>query len=258
MKDAALEKTVLDENIILYTFINRDAEHSDTITVIHQDGEALLVDTAYPEYAEQVRADLEQQGIRPTVVVLSHYHPDHVSGCSVFPQCEIYAHHQYEYNYGNCQIWEPRYVYIHPRSLVKGGDSLDFGNYHLEFYDAPGHSKCGLIIRITPAIFHIGDLIMITRERKDTLPYISDGGGFQEHIDSLRAVKQLKAEHIFVPHGGLVSGTEEINRRIDDRLFYLKSTLSSRGAQPLEKCLKQPIDQYRHLEFHDTNMLRLL
>jgi glyoxylase-like metal-dependent hydrolase (beta-lactamase superfamily II) len=88
-QDAAMNKVPVTNDVSLYTFTNHDAKHSDTITVIVHDNQALLIDTAYPEYAQRVKEEMQQQGIKPEIVVLSHYHPDHVSGCSAFPECQI-------------------------------------------------------------------------------------------------------------------------------------------------------------------------
>jgi glyoxylase-like metal-dependent hydrolase (beta-lactamase superfamily II) len=258
-KDAAMKKETAVENIpiYLYTFIYHDDRHSHTITAIIQDRQALIIDPSYPEYAAQVKQDLETQGIIPKVIVLSHYHPDHVSGCTVFSGCDIYASEYYTSNYGNCQVWEPDFTYSRPNKLIKNGDSLLFGKVELKFFHAPGHSKCSLITAINGEVFHIGDLIMITWDRKNSLPYIADGGGFEGHIKSLQLLIELDPEAAIIPHGGWVDNKSMIKSLVEDRLFYLEKTLGSQGSLPLERCLKHDYSWYDQLEFHDFNLVRL-
>ncbi len=256
--NATLNKTTVTDAITLYTFTDKEAKHADTISVIVQDNQALLIDVAYPEYAERVAVDLQEQGIIPEVVVLSHYHPDHVSGLVVFPQCEIYADEHYVYNYGNCKIWAPDFIYIKPKFFIQEGDGMSFGKFNLEFYRAPGHCRCGVIASITEDILHTGDIIMITRDGKNSLPYITDGGSFEDHIRSLELIKKLDPETILVPHGGMIKGKETIADLVEERLYYLHKTFESKGQLPLQQCLPKDVSTYEHLEFHDLNLIRLL
>ncbi len=256
--DAEMNKVSVINGVDLYIFTDKDAKHQDTITVIVQDRQALLIDTAFPEYAEQVKKNLESQGIEPKIVILSHYHADHASGCSVFSGCEIYASEFYEPNYHSCQVWEPQYTFIRPQHMIQGGDQMTFGPFDLEFIHAPGHSKDSLIIRITDKIIHGGDLIMMTKDKKASLPFIADGGNFQEHIQSLERIKKIAPDILLVPHGGLVKNKDEIVKMIDDRIYYLERTSSSMGTLPLPACLRNDISSYDYLEFHDTNLMRLI
>jgi len=256
--DAELNKVNVIENVYLYIFTDKDAKHQDAITVIVQDGRALVIDTAFPEYAERVKQNLETQGIEPKIVIFSHYHADHAAGGAVFSQCEIYANEFYELNYNNCRIWEPQYDFIRPGHLLRGGDHLTFGHFNLEFIHAPGHSNDSLITRITDKIIHPGDLIMMTKDKKASLPFIADHGNFQEHIASLGRLKELAPEILLLPHGGLVDNKEGIIEMIDDRVYYLESTLGSFGTLPLPACLRNDISGYDFLEFHDTNLMRML
>ncbi len=254
-----MKKTAVTENspVYLYTFTDYEDKHSNTVTVIVQDGRALLIDPSYPEFADRVKKDLESQGIKPGIVVLSHYHPDHVSGCAALPQCHIYAGEFYESNYGNCQVWEPGYTYVRPKTLIKGGDTLTFGAFTLKFLHAPGHSKCSLITHITDKLIHVGDLLMMTWERKNSLPYVADGGSFEEHIQSLELIKKLDPDAVIIPHGGLVDNKNRIASLVEDRLYYLGKTLKAQGTLPVEKCLKNDKSWYDHLDFHDINLVHL-
>lgn len=258
-KDAAMKKETVLGNIPvnLYTFTNHDDRHANTVTAVIQDGQALIIDPSYPEFAARVKQDLEVQGIMPKVIVLSHYHPDHVSGCAVFTGCDIYASEFYPPNYDNCHVWEPGYTYSRPNKLIKNGNSLIFGKVELKFFHAPGHSNCSMITSINGKVLHIGDLIMITWDRKNTLPYIADGGDFDGHIKSLRRIIELNPDAVIIPHGGWEDNKNRIQSLVEDRVFYLEKTLNSQGSLPLERCLKNDNSWYDQLEFHDFNLVRL-
>lgn len=262
-KDATMKKTTVADGFYLYTFADYSEAHSNTITALvsrrdSQGKRALIIDPSYPEYAEQVKSDLQTQGITPEIIVLSHYHPDHAGGCAVLPQCRIYVHEQYEYNYDNCRVWEPGYTYLRPTHLIRGGDSLSFGDFTLKFHYAPGHSRCSIITGINGKTIQVGDLLMMGVDRKNTLPYIADGGSFEEHIKSLELIKELGPEAIILPHGGSIDNKNIIRDLVDDRVYYLEQVLNSKGALPVEKCLKNDISRYGNLEFHDTNIIYLL
>ncbi|MCP4147363.1 MAG: MBL fold metallo-hydrolase [bacterium] len=254
--DATMTKVSVSDCICLYVFSDEEANHEDTITVITQENRALLIDTAYPEYAARVKQDLKSNGIKADTVILSHYHPDHVAGLSAFANCKVYASEFYEFNYDNCRIWEPNFIYIRPRHLIKDGDSLTFGHLTLEFFHSPGHCKCSIITKITDKTYHIGDLVMITKDRKDSLPYVSDGGTFDDHINSLQLLKKIDPDFVLVPHGGLIE-KNDLDRRLEDRIYYLQKTLSSKGTLPLSQCLKEDVSRYDHTDFHDRNLMRL-
>lgn len=268
-KDAIMKKLTVNDGFYLYTFTDYSEKHANTITVLirnqlYQDGQhkelnkrALIIDPSYPEYMEKVKVDLQSQGIEPEIVVLSHYHPDHASGCVVLPHCAIYVNEHYENNYHNCHLWEPSYTFLRASHLIHSGDSLSFDDYKLRFHSAPGHSKCSIITEITNKIFHIGDLIMICVDRKNSLPYIADGGSFEEHIKSLELIKKLDPDAIVVPHGGFIDNKKKISDLVDDRIFYLEHVLNSQGELSIEKCLKHNISWYENLEFHDTNIIQL-
>lgn len=256
-QNAAPAMTMVNDNFRLYTYTNHGAKHSDTITVLIQGGKALFIETAYPEYAERTKKELAAEGVTPAIVVLSHYHPDHAGGCSALTGCDIYASEFYEPNYNNCHIWEPGLTYIKANKLIKGGDTLTFGDFQLKFHHTPGHSKCSLVTEISRGILHLGDLMMINWERKNSLPYIADGGSFQEHIAGLEWVLRMDPEAVVLPHGGLIDNKVRIKSMVEDRLYYLRKVMESNGALPLEQCLKKAPSWYDCLNFHDTNIMQL-
>jgi glyoxylase-like metal-dependent hydrolase (beta-lactamase superfamily II) len=255
-----MEKIKIRENLYQYYFAaaNENSANSIFACLDETRHKTLLIDAAYPEYAERVKTDLVANGFQPEIVVLSHFHPDHTAGCSVFTGCPLYASRFYEDNYFNCTRWEPQYHYIHPTHLLTNGHQLSFGTFQISFIDAPGHSQCTKMIFINNDVLHVGDLLMFDNADKPTLPYISMGGSFKEHIRSLKQLKNMAYNTMIMAHGHPLNGTDCFIEQIDHRLFYLEKLANSNGEIKLEACLKTNLSYYANPEFHDNNLLQLM
>jgi len=86
-----MKKTSIKENILFYQFDNNSEKtnFNINITAVVDGNKALLIDTGYEEQAKLVKEDLMKDNISVEIVVLSHYHPDHVNGCKVFKGCSF-------------------------------------------------------------------------------------------------------------------------------------------------------------------------
>jgi glyoxylase-like metal-dependent hydrolase (beta-lactamase superfamily II) len=255
-----MEKITPRDNLYQYFFnVEDDIKIINAFACIDGDRKkALLIDVPYPETAEMVKKDLENDGIQVETIILSHFHPDHVSGCPVFSGCAIYASQHYEENFENCQRWRPDLTFARPTHLLKEGESMVFGSFSFRFLESPGHSRCGLLTLINDDVLHIGDLMMFDGEYRPTIPYIAMGGGFKQHIDSLERIKRLEFDTMIIPHGPTLNDQNEITEHVDDRIYYLNRVLTSKGTLPLAVCLKKDISHYTHTQYHDTNLLQLM
>jgi glyoxylase-like metal-dependent hydrolase (beta-lactamase superfamily II) len=254
------EKITIKDNLYRYRFLESDKHMFNSIFVF-VDGErkkALILDTAFPEYAEKVNADLAENGIQPEIVLLSHYHPDHSAGAAVFAGLPLYAGRHYENNHFNCQRWEPTQTFLKPTNLLNDGDTLTFGGFHLEFMEAPGHCECLMMTLIDKELLHIADLLMFGADDRPALPYVSMGGGFKQHIASLERLKTMEYNSLLISHGPVLTDKEKIREEIDDRVHYLRRMLDSEGALPVEQCVKKDVSHYAHTEYHSTNQLQVM
>ena len=254
-----MEKIRIRDNLFQYHF-NRDENgepNSIYVGIDDRRNKALILDTAFLSCAEHVKKDLEEQGIEPEVVILSHYHPDHAGGTPVFQHCRLYASEFYLVNYENCQRWHPDLTFIPPTDVIKDGDTLTFGSFNFRFIYAPGHSNCTVLTLINEDVLHIGDLLMLSEDDKLTLPYISMGGSFDEHIRSLEKIKTIAYNLLAFGHGHLSSEKEKNTAMIDDLLYYLNRVQDSMGTLPLAVCLRNDITTYAHTEYHDNNLMYL-
>ena len=255
-----VEKIKIRDNLFQYLFKEDDNGEPNSLFVCIDDTrkKALILDTAFERLAKIVKKDLDEQAIQPEVVILSHYHPDHAAGTPVFKGCRIYASEFYEDNYGNCQRWNPNLTFIRPTDLIKDGDSLTFGSFQLKFFHAPGHSQCTVLTLINEDVLYIADLLMFSEDDALSLPYISMGGSFKEHIRSLEKIKTMDYNILICAHGHLLTDKGKITGAIDDWLYYLTRVSDSMGTLPLAVCLKNDIASYAHTEYHDNNLMYLM
>lgn len=255
-----MEKISLSENLFQYLFLkDKNGElNSIYVCINNENKKALVLDTAFQELAREVRIDLDDQGIKPEIVILSHYHPDHTAGVQAFKDCQIYCSEFYQNNFENCQRWSPDLTFIPPNHVMKDGDTLNFGSTHFKFYSAPGHSQCSILTLINNNILHIGDLLMFSADGRLTLPYLSIDGDFKEYMNSLEKVKSIQFNTLVLPHGRVLNNKEKINHFIDECLHYLSRVLTSKGTLPLSLCLKNNISNYTHTEFHENNLMILI
>ncbi|WP_432662317.1 MBL fold metallo-hydrolase [Wukongibacter baidiensis] len=244
----------IDEGIFQYCF--NDDEEADmgyNIFALIAKDKALIIDTAYTIQAQQVRDDLEKKGIRPEKVIISHFHPDHAGGSSIFSDCEIIGSKFYKVNINNCRRWAPEYKYLEPNVLVKNDDRMEFGPFKLRFLYTPGHSNCSISTIINDKFIHVGDLIMASNTGKPLLPIVTLNGSFFEHISSLELVKELHIKNLLLAHGSPMVDQEKIDTAIDDRIYYLKNVQQSKGNLSAEDCLKEPLEYYGCTKWHDIN-----
>ncbi len=250
-----MEKIQVSDGVFQYCFSGDDyTKLGYNIYAIVADRKALLIDTAYPPQAKMVRKDLEDSGITVSKVIISHFHPDHVAGSSIFNDCEIIGSKYYKVNINNCRRWSSQYTYLEPKTLIKHEDVLEFGEFKLKFLYTPGHSNCSISTIINNKFLHVGDLLMFSDTGKPLLPIVTINGSFFEHISSLELIKNTNIYNIFLSHGNRLIGKEKIQNEIDDKIFYLKKLQDSKGNIRLEDCLQRPLDHYDSIEWHETNL----
>jgi hypothetical protein len=55
-------------------------------------------------------------------------------------------------------------------------------------------------------------------------------------------------------HGHYLEDKEEINKQIENSLFYLKQIQYSNGVKPIEECLLDYKSFFSGLNFHESNL----
>lgn len=245
----------INNNIELLTF-SQDRGLDINITLIYiNPKEVLMIDAGYFKQGLVVKKYLDQNNIELKEILLSHYHPDHAAGINAFNDPKISASHLYASNYNNCtHKWDKDHDYKKPTSLIYNLDERNEEGLHLKFYEAPGHSACSLLIQINKGVLHIGDLMMRSPKGKPTLPYLTPGGGFEEHIESLQKIKNLQPKCLIISHGDPIVGKEAIDLALNKRIHYLETMLTTQGKCSLEEALAGNIDDWAYKGWHRYNL----
>ncbi len=250
----------IKNNICQYVFIeNEDNPHMEVnITVLTNGENAMLIDTAFANQASVVKNDLMSKDITVDEIILSHYHPDHAAGATVFEDTILSCSVHYENNFNNCNvIWDKEHDYRKPQQIILDNTTKKYGDFSLAFFETPGHSKCSIMTLIDDRIAHVGDLLMSDVSGKPTLPNIGYDGSLEEHLNSLKLIKALDAEVLILSHGKHFVGKEEIDHAIDMRIHYLKSILKSKDKVDLEDILIGGSNKWAFTEWHRKNLMKL-
>jgi glyoxylase-like metal-dependent hydrolase (beta-lactamase superfamily II) len=248
----------INDRIDQFVFSEEDNNLEINITAIYDEKKAVLIDAGYVPQALAVKKHLDRKGIEVTELILTHYHPDHAAGANIFQDAKLSCSIHYEENYINCnERWHGSHNYRKPDELIKDKDEIIFGETSLIFYEAPGHSDCSLIISINGQFLHVGDLIMVDAFGCPALPYISIGGSFEEHIESLELIHSMPSSQLLLSHGAPIKNQRNIEDAINKRLFYLESVIKTQGEEDLEQLLAGGKDAWCFTKWHPYNLKNL-
>lgn len=165
----------------------------NTYIVADETGECIIVDPGCydPEEEEELAGLIEQKGLRPVKLVLTHSHIDHVLGnsfvCSRY-QVPIYAHTLAPKGLQYAEVFGQFYgIRCKPspeiNMLMEEGDVLTFGNTRLESLYCPGHSPDSLVFYHREQGFVLaGDVLFYGSIGRTDLP----GGSHEQLLDSIR------------------------------------------------------------------------
>ena len=205
----------------------------------------LVVDNLYqPRDARRMFRTLERRGLRPEVLVNTHWHTDHTVANCLYG-CPIWAHvtgpkllREYwpqwvgdteDPRAGGLWLKEPDHLF-HRRA------TLDFAGEEVQLLHLPGHTPDSIGVFLPDRrIFIAGDTVM-------DIPFIIFGNSFEE-IRSLHRVQRLRPRLILQGHGGPCSVA-----RVGSDIRYLlrvrdEARKARRAGISKEEFLKTPLER---------------
>lgn len=245
-------KTIISDFIEQYHFKDEQNPKLDVnITVLISGENALLIDTGYIRHGEEVLAELEKSKIQVTDIILSHYHPDHAAGVSVFKGARCYCSEHYLDNYRLCsEVWDKNTPYTKASEVIKSEETLDFGGHRLKFYDSKSHSADSLIIEIDEEFLFVGDLIMKDVDDKVTFPYICKDGDLHKYLESLKMIREMKDHKLLLAHGTVVKDEGEIQNIVEDHENYFNMLITPGDPSMIEAI----VPHWSFSEWHLNNL----
>jgi len=169
--------------------------------------EALVYDTQISvEHGATIRRELDRLGVRHIVVVLSHWHLDHIAGNEAFADCEIVANRltrdtlvrELEAIEAGTSGEGPPSIspLVLPTTLLESETELSVGKLRVLALPFNIHTADGLVLHLPEeAILLAGDTL------EDTVTYISEPESLETHLVELERLRRLGASHIYPNHG---------------------------------------------------------
>lgn len=172
--------------------------------IVHDRGDAVIVDTAYN--ADGMMVTLAARKLRLRAICLTHGHSDHADGIET-----ILKTHPVPVYLGPDDLdllsWRPPQDVLH---VPKEDGTLEVGGLRLRFMPTPGHTPGGVCYRLEQAdqpICFVGDTLFA-----GSIGRSNPAGLYPSHLDSVRRrVLALAPEtRLFPGHGPATTVHEEL------------------------------------------------
>ncbi|PKL43569.1 MAG: MBL fold metallo-hydrolase [Candidatus Riflebacteria bacterium HGW-Riflebacteria-2] len=242
---------------------------------VYRGDSALIFDSSTsPECGLWIRRYLDEKlGIKDIIVVLSHWHLDHIAGLSAFKDCQIYAleataeclrQNRVAIETGN--LWGPPGIpVIMPTQTFSDSLDINIGDIAIQFRHYRIHSHDGLAMLIcSDRALYAGDML------EDPISYIVEPGDIPTHLKELSHLQQLSFASIFPSHGSfeiianggyeksLIAAIIEYNRNMLRHVHdndYLNLTIENMIPQALKTGAVSIWESYRSV--HRDNLHRV-
>ncbi len=216
-------------------------------------GEALVYDTHVAvDRAEFIRETLEAEGVTDLVVVLSHWHLDHVAGTAAFPGAEVVANQRTaEHLTSKRQAIEAGTLegppaidpLVLPTRTYSGAERLQVGEIKVELIELNIHSDDATVLWLPQR-----RLLLAGDTMEDTVTYVGEPESFDAHLADLDRLWDLDPDRILPNHGApdaIASGgyRRELIRATQQYIRVLGHSRDDAGlrAQPLRELIAGPL-----------------
>lgn len=199
------------------------------IYLIEGNERTALIDAAGPQEAENCMKKLEQRGITPDILILTHAHWDHAAGTPVFqekyPNMEaMVGKHGIEALKYPKKFNEPFSEFPFLPDLVKiegliplsDGDKIDLGGIEIVIIETPGHTNCCIsIFEPINKVLFIGDSLGNIWTLDLIMPLIMPPEFSEEkYLKTIDKIKNLDYNSLALAHYGIL--TDSIANKFPD------------------------------------------
>ena len=215
----------VSEKIFIFTS-DRYALVNST-AVLTERGTVVIDALPFPDEARQIARFLEiRSGMDFYSLILSHHHMDHAYGLYTFPEkldvisselCRPRLLDIGESSLAQAREGDPTFEEVTLRIPTVTFDSgeflVDAGDKTFKLFPLPGHSADNIGILIEE------DEVLITGDAVMAIPIIADGD-WQQEIDTLKLIKEMKPDTVVQGHGEVIL-RGEVNTVMDLYISYL-------------------------------------
>jgi glyoxylase-like metal-dependent hydrolase (beta-lactamase superfamily II) len=191
-----------------------------TYLLVDDAGEATLVDAGVgkAQHLADLSSHLEHLGARLVRVVVTHSHPDHMSGAArlaaAYPNARFLKRPDPDDDPD--VSWEP----------LTGGDQLAIGDATWMVLDTPGHAPDHLALWHHPSGTIIsGDLVVAGAS---VAILHSKGGDLAAYLDTLEQLRRLCPVRLLPAHGPTIEGPDAVLKKcIEHRLLRERQVIAA-------------------------------
>jgi cyclase len=168
--------------------------------------EALIYDTHVSvERAQFIRRALEDLGVTRFIVLLSHWHLDHVAGTEAFGDCEVLStartaelleSNRAAIESGSLEGPPGIDPLIQPTRVFSDRERLDLGGTEAELIQVNIHSDDAAVIWLPQK-----GLLLCGDTMEDTITYVDEPESFDFHLADLERLSDLNPDRILPSHG---------------------------------------------------------
>lgn len=203
---------------------------SNTLLIKYKN-KGLLIDTGYDiEDTRKIIDYLKEENIELEIVIVSHYHKDHIQGVDLISQtfCNIkfYSSDITKFAYENEWFEEEMYenlVDIHHSGNITFNilkENLNFYGINIFVKNSNGHCRGNLVLKIENYLF-CPDIIL---SNSDYLPFMTDVSSYINEIKKLREITDI--DRIVLTHNKKVLSLVEFHKSLDNTKRIIEESIN--------------------------------
>ncbi len=212
---------------------------SNSILIVGKRDSAVIDTTLFPERAENILRIARELGSEVSLVINTHYHPDHTFGNVIFKDKRIIAHRttvdfmeRMDEEYIRV-VWKGKEgEIVAPNEIFDNKKNLQFEGMNLELIHMGGHTPDSTVIFIPQrGILIAGDIVMNNIHAE-----IVEDSDLDKWLENLQDILSMKPRIVIPGHGEV--GNLDTVRRMYDYLQKVKRFLN--GALGYEDLVNDP------------------
>ena len=198
----------LEKDIFIYQFSpEKDRFLGMNIFMIQNGDECILIDTGFRRHFVQVAKDLKDKDIKISKIILTHFHPDHISGIPKAIGADIIGS---IYAQDNLKKYVEDYQNYLPTIVVVDKKIIKFGRHIIKMQLNSGHSKDGLLITLNDKYLFVGDDVISDNNGNASIPFCSEKD-VAAHISSIKKIMEVVVDKQLIPtHGKVLNKKDDI------------------------------------------------